>query len=1376
MNERKIQRDYVMEFISRREEDGGLGYRTVSPNIVSNELIIPSVLGEFVRTNEPEAWERLLRKHDGDERQLETALKEAVYRRMLTYANVAVFLNKNKTITFEDEVIPLFHLSGSELMEDREFEKNIFCAVEESEHRFVLNGEKVSTTVRPDITFFVNGIYFGYMELKTVSMGQNAEEHGRRKVTKDYLCAIQSICQKEKEGKKYTDTERRELLALFHKAIHLTASDCNQTFVMRNVAQFEDMAFANFREDVPKGMDILQTEINRVFKDYPVSSPLLTGKAAFEEVVRALYGKRMVEKEIRYFNFLEYKYKKLENGKKVRISNSGKLICPRPKQKFGCDKIMGRIKEMLDHEQEPDYYMNQLRQDMLRVGVPQEKLEEIIRKRQQFYNNKFVYSLLMQYAAGFGKSNIIGWTALQLKDYRHEGCFAYDKVLMVVDRVQLRDQLDTTMMNMNIDNSMFVEANDSDTFVKALSDKRRIIVVNIQKFLDLQNAINKAGTTLKKMRVAFLIDEIHRSNSGENNKVMIDIFSRLQETFNAGGKKLQKKNLLIGFTATPSEETLTRFGEYRCVLDPPLWQPFDHYSMQEAIADGYILDPTEHIFPYAVPVDFVLPPELKDKDLDDEVIIRENKAKVYAFEPRIRKIAEFVVERLLNLVYLKIKGEGKAMLAVSSIPNAITYLNIIKKIYAEKCGQPQYAKYADAPIAIVYSDSQGQPACATFNDGLSEEKVIGNFRQKKNGLIIVVDKLQTGFDEPKLHTLFLDKEIRDINAIQTISRVNRTCKYKTECHVIDCSWRNVNQANIKTAFRKFCGMTCSRFNPEQEAKEVAKMYKDLLASKPYVDWFGRFQREWEDSNFVLDMENRMRQWVKECFKNEEIAIRHNEENELKPTDPGYMPEVNPARTVRRIFGSYHNTIQSLRDIYVIAPKYYDKPFLDFWLIYCRIYRDAVRKPGDEVYEYVVEDSDELPGFTLVEDNGEDDGGKGGGRRGGNDKPERPKTISIARILEIIKQLNLQEALSAQAAQLWLKEVGLMFQQLNQNGDLCATITDSNFADEEKMEAYKTEQNKYVRTHLKPEKRPDLLQLDRFKQMLKDNMEHLYAIFVSSLSGEEHQAADFDYDTTKTANGTAAPTPQNLDDILAMVRDMYRPKYDRQALKQAIVEQFTDRFADVAHSMRSMEETVDNLFMVLDLPTVEVLDGMGLVVKDALNMVLRSSAMGTMEKRMCLDQLLIKYESFLKKLFLLCNDRELKGRTPDMSPTLTDAIFAIPSLKCLKRSTNPALQEFDTKLTLLRQMRNDEAHGALNVSEQDIDTALQIVVDMYLYAVGTNITELEMAGHYPETNVEDKEPETPLIPISKTYQEVEQDILRAAEAEAHGFSKDNPKQE
>ena len=120
----------------------------------------------------------------------------------------------------------------------------------------------------------------------------------------------------------------------------------------------------------------------------------------------------------------------------------------------------------------------------------------------------------------------------------------------------------------------------------------------------------------------------------------------------------------------------------------------------------------------------------------------------------------------------------------------------------------------------------------------------------------------------------------------------------------------------------------------------------------------------------------------------------------------------------------------------------------------------------------------------------------------------------------------------------------------------------------------------------------------------------------------------------------------------------------------------------------------------------------------------------------------------------------------MSATLTDAIFAIPSLKRLKRSTNPALQEFDTKLTQLRKMRNDEAHGALNVSEKDIDTDLLIVVDMYLYAVGTNITELEMAGHYPEKDVENSNvaSEMALKTAPATYQVIEEEIGRAAEPE------------
>ena len=517
--------------------------------------------------------------------------------------------------TFEGETVPLYFVSGTELGGDADFKKNIFAAVEEMKHKVMCDGVTLQN-LRPDISFFLNGIFIGYMELKSVTNGQTARVQGRGKVIGDYLESVKGMAERAKAHPAAL-ADRRETLWMFEKGIHLTATDVNETYVIRSIGAFYDDAIKGFADNVAS-IAQLKPDMEKAFKLYPITSELLSNKQRFVEVMHALYSKKMIEREILYYNFIEYKYVKKEGAKeKERTSNTGRLIAPRPKQKFGCDKIMGRITEMLDHEKEPGYYINKLRTYLQSQGITPQKIEEIILLRERYFNNKFVYSLLLQYAAGFGKSNIIGWTALRLKDFRYEGMYAYDKVMIVVDRLQLRDQLDTMMMNMNIDKSMFVEATDRDTFINALEGKLRIIVVNIQKFLDLQDALSAAGKKLKKMRVAFLIDEIHRSNSGENNQEMIDLFARLQETFNVGGQTVVKKNLLIGFTATPSEETLAKFGEFRSALTKPMWIPFDCYTMREAIEDGYILDPTKAIIPYAVPVDFELPEELRDSDEDD---------------------------------------------------------------------------------------------------------------------------------------------------------------------------------------------------------------------------------------------------------------------------------------------------------------------------------------------------------------------------------------------------------------------------------------------------------------------------------------------------------------------------------------------------------------------------------------------------------------------------------------------------------------------------------------------------------------------------------------------------------------------------------------
>ncbi len=269
--------------------------------------------------------------------------------------------------------------------------------------------------------------------------------------------------------------------------------------------------------------------------------------------------------------------------------------------------------------------------------------------------------------------------------------------------------------------------------------------------------------------------------------------------------------------------------------------PFDSYTMREAIEDDYIFNPLRGIVPVSAKMYFQLPEnklegfegdtgyngkELTEEELEKRYQIR--KEKIYSDPERIDAIAHFVVDRLLSAVYHNIRGTAKAMLAVSSIPNAIKYKKLIDSCYPQAIeAQKKYERFSEAPIYTVYSERQGVESPNGLNGGINEKQVLQNFKLAKNGLIIVVDKLQTGFDEPKLHTLFLDKEIRGINAIQTISRVNRITKDKNDCKIVDFSHLNVNVKNIKQAFEHFSNVVVSDFAPLED--EITPPQKSIAA-------------------------------------------------------------------------------------------------------------------------------------------------------------------------------------------------------------------------------------------------------------------------------------------------------------------------------------------------------------------------------------------------------------------------------------------------------------------------------------------------------------------------------------------------------------------
>ena len=154
-------------------------------------------------------------------------------------------------------------------------------------------------------------------------------------------------------------------------------------------------------------------------------------------------------------------------------------------------------------------------------------------------------------------------------------------------------------------------------------------------------------------------------------------------------------------------------------------------------------------------------------------------------------------------------------------------------------------------------------------------------------------------------------------------------------------------------------------------------------------------------------------------------------------------------------------------------------------------------------------------------------------------------------------------------------------------------------------------------------------------------------------------------------------------------------------------------------------------MVLDTPSLSSLDGMDSVVKESLNMVCMAEGLSLIDKRMYLDMLLMRYEVYLKKLYYLIHGEELPAKEEGQGATLSNAIFAFPALRGLKNNPNPAFQEFYQRLTMVRQLRNEESHGSIHISEQEVDAALRIVIDMYLFVTGMNITELEAAGYDAE---------------------------------------------
>ena len=459
------------------------------------------------------------------------------------------------------------------------------------------------------------------------------------------------------------------------------------------------------------------------------------------------------------------------------------------------------------------------------------------------------HNYLVEHSAGSGKSNTIGWLTHRLASlHGADNQRIFDSVIVVTDRVVLDQQLQDTIYQFEHKRGVVQRIDESSRqLAEALENAVPIIITTLQKFPFVSRQLLKLAEergaertgTLPTRRCAVVIDEAHSSQGGETATDLKEVLGGqglreeaqkwaaaegmegMEELFRSMAKRGKQANIsFFAFTATPKHKTLAVFGRDG--------KPAHRYTMRQAIEEAFILDVLKHYTTYATYYKLLKACE------DDPNVERKKAAKALARFMRlhphnIAQKTEVMVEHFQAVTRHKIGGRAKAMVVTGSRLEAVRYKQsfdgyIKKKGYAIKSLVAFSGKVQDDKAAgIVYTEPG-------MNDGISEKELPEKFATQEYQVLLVAEKYQTGFDQPLLHTMFVDKRLGGIQAVQTLSRLNRIHPLKEDTFVLDF----VNdREEIRDAFKVY-------FEGAEMGEEVdpARMYAikgELDASGMYLD-------------------------------------------------------------------------------------------------------------------------------------------------------------------------------------------------------------------------------------------------------------------------------------------------------------------------------------------------------------------------------------------------------------------------------------------------------------------------------------------------------------------------------------------------------------
>lgn len=441
---------------------------------------------------------------------------------------------------------------------------------------------------------------------------------------------------------------------------------------------------------------------------------------------------------------------------------------------------------------------------------------------------------LIQHSAGSGKSNSITWLAYQLVGLLDGTKPLLDSVIIVTDRVnldnQIRDNINAFKRLQNI-----VEWADSSTTLKeALENGKKIIITIVHKFPYILQAI---GTTLKDKHFGIIIDEAHSSQNGSLSAKMNMALSGntggeeedLEDKLNAiiEGRKMVKNANYYAFTATPKNKTLEMFG---CPFPKPDgetgYKPFHEYTMKQAIEEGFIKDVLKNYTTYASYYKIIKTVE-NDPEFDNKKAQKKLRSWVERQPETIHQKAAIIVNHFHTMVIDKGKvgGKARAMVVTSSIIRAIEFYYEISRLLEER-KSPYKA-------IVAFSGSkewQGKMVTEADINGFPSKDIEDNMSEDPYRILVVADKFQTGYDQPLLHSMYVDKILTDVKAVQTLSRLNRCHPDKRDTFVLDFA---NDEEVIKTAFQKFYKTTI--LSKESDPNKLNDLIQEIEKTNIYTE-------------------------------------------------------------------------------------------------------------------------------------------------------------------------------------------------------------------------------------------------------------------------------------------------------------------------------------------------------------------------------------------------------------------------------------------------------------------------------------------------------------------------------------------------------------